>query len=215
MIKDNIKKVVNRLNLLSSEVPEVSLVFFGKNILVEGFNIDTTEIPILANLVKKCKRIGVESITMDADSSTLDIAGLIESVSHPPADLSLYDDINTLLIEKRADKVYFNTVEFKLKTKGEEELEGEGWGEGFGGGLGEGFGEGLGSGTGGELGEGLGEGKGSGLGKGLGDEEGGGGGDSDTGGGKEFNVETFLKKECGLTGEEPPTEEANKVTKAL
>jgi len=215
MIKDNIKKVVNRLNLFSSEVPEVSLVFFGKNILIEGFNIDTTEIPILANLVKKCKRIGVESVTMDADSSTLDIAGLIETVSHPPADLSLYDDINTLLIEKRADKVYFNTVEFKLKTKGEEELEGEGWGEGFGGGLGEGFGEGLGSGTGGESGEGLGEGKGSGLGKGLGGEEGGGGGDFDTGGGKEFNVETFLKKECGLTGEEPPTEEANKVTKAL
>jgi len=218
MIKDNIKKVVNRLNLFSSEVPEVSLVFFGKNILMEGFNIDTTEIPILANLVKKCKRIGIESITMDVDSSTLDIAGLIEAVSHPPADLSLYDDINTLLIEKRADKVYFNTVEFKLKTKGEEELEGEGWGEGFGGGLGEGFGgelgEGLGSGTGGESGEGLGEGKGSGLGKGLGVKE-GGGGDSDTGGGKEFNVETFLKKECGLTGEEPPTEEANKVTKAL
>ena len=121
MIKGHIKKVIDRLHFLASEISEISLVFFGEIIVIEGFNIDATESPILKSFVKRYKRLGVESITIEVDCLDVDIAGLIDSAVNPPSDLTMYEeDINTLLIERKVDKIYFNTVEFKIKPKDEE-----------------------------------------------------------------------------------------------
>jgi HEAT repeat protein len=64
--------------------------------------------------------MNVESITFDTDCNEIDINGFLEIVSSPPKDVTIYEDINTLLIEKKSDKVYFNTVEFQIRSKGEE-----------------------------------------------------------------------------------------------
>jgi HEAT repeat protein len=76
--------------------------------------------------VKRLKRINVESVTFDTSCNEIDIGGFLDLVSNPPRDAATYNDINTLLIERKADKIYFNTVEFKIRTKGEEEYEGGG-----------------------------------------------------------------------------------------
>ncbi len=189
MIRDRIKKIIDRLHFLSSELSDISLVFFGEIIIIEGFNIDTTESPILRNFVKRYKKLGIESITIEIDCLDSDIAGLIDVAVNPPSDLTMYEeDINTLLIEKKIEKIYFNTVEFKIKPKDEE---GFGKEEGAGG-LGGMGGVGVVPGA-----TGLGS-----LGLGLSEE------------GK-FDIETFLEKGCGITGGESPKEVSDKVTNGL
>ncbi|MCK4420242.1 HEAT repeat domain-containing protein [candidate division WOR-3 bacterium] len=103
------------------------MVLLEKNIIVENLNIDTSDSPTLRNFTKRLRRIGVDSVTIDTDCTYKDIEGFIEVVAHPPRDIKLYDDINTLLIERRVDRVYFNAVEFKIKSKDEEWSE-DGWG---------------------------------------------------------------------------------------
>ena len=78
--------------------------------------------------VKRLKRLNVESVTFDTSCNEIDIGGFLDLVAKPPRDVSTYDDINTLLIERKADKIYFNTVEFRIKAKGEEDYEGGGEG---------------------------------------------------------------------------------------
>ncbi len=187
MIKGHVKRVIERLRLLSSEAPEISLVFFGDIIVIEGFNIDATDAPILKSLVKRYRRLGVESITIEVDCLDSDIAGLIDTAINPPSDITMYEDINTLLIERKVDKVYFNTVEFKIKSKSEEEFGEEE--EGLGVGMGVGVGVGVGAGIGGS---------------GLGLREDG-----------EFDLQTFLEKGCGISGGESSKEVSDKVTKGL
>ena len=63
--------------------------------------------------------MNIESLTFDTSCTEIDIGGFLDLVSNPPRDINTYTDINSLLIEKNADKVYFNTVEFKIKAKGE------------------------------------------------------------------------------------------------
>lgn len=189
MIKGHIKKVIDRLHFLATEISEISLVFFGEIIVIEGFNIDATESPILKSFVKRYKRLGVESITIEVDCLDADIAGLIDSAVNPPSDLTMYEeDINTLLIERKVNKIYFNTVEFKIKPKDEEGL-GEEEGVGGLGGIG---GVGLVPGAAGIGGLGLGT-----------DEKG------------EFDLQTFLEKGCGIAGGESPNKVSDKVTKGL
>jgi len=186
MIKEHIKKVIDRLHLLSSEVSEISLIFFGKAIVIESFNIDTTASPIFKSFIKRYKRLGVESITIEVDCLDSDISGLIEVAVNPPSDISMYEDINTLLIERKVEKVYFNTVEFKIKSKSDESLGDEE--EGFGG-----YGGGGGIGVAGGIG---------GVGLGL-----------STNG--EFDLQTFLESGCGISGGEAPQAVSDKVTRGL
>jgi len=189
MIKGHIKKVTERLHFLASETSELSLVFFGEIIVIEGFNIDATESPILKSFVKRYKRLGVESITIEVDCLDSDIAGLIDSAVNPPSDLTMYEeDINTLLIERKVDKIYFNTVEFKIKPRDEE---GVGEEEGVGG-------------MGGMGGVGVVPGAAGMGGLGLGLSEDG-----------EFDIDTFIEKGCGVSGGESPKEVSDKVTKGL
>jgi len=95
---------------------------------VEDVNVDLSDYPSVHFFVKKLKRMNVESITFDTSCNEIDIGGFLDLVAKPPKDINTYEDINTLLIERRADKIYFNTVEFQIRTKGEED-----YGEGRGG----------------------------------------------------------------------------------
>lgn len=93
---------------------------------MEDVNVDLAAYPSVQLFVKRLKRINVESVTFDTSCNEIDVGGFLDLVSNPPRDAATYDDINTLLIERKADKIYFNTVEFKIRTKGEEEYEGGG-----------------------------------------------------------------------------------------
>ncbi len=126
IIKEQQKKIVNEINSFADEVEEVSFIFLGESIIVEEFNVDLAAHPSVQLFVKRLKRINIESITFDTSCNEIDVGGFLDLVSNPPRDAGAYDDINTLLIERKADKIYFNTVEFKIKTKGEEEYEGGG-----------------------------------------------------------------------------------------
>jgi hypothetical protein len=77
--------------------------------------------------------LNIESITFATSCNDIDVGGFLDLVANPPKNVGTYNDLNTLLIEKKADKVYLNTVEFQIKTKGEGDLlGGEG---GVGGGV--------------------------------------------------------------------------------
>jgi HEAT repeat protein len=104
---------------------------------MEDINIDVSVYSSIQIFVKRLKRINIESVTFSTSCDDIDVDGFLDLVAKPPKDISTYNDLNTLLIEKKADKVYLNTVEFKIKTKGEEELLGGGTiGEGGAGGVG-------------------------------------------------------------------------------
>ncbi len=123
--------------------------------------------------VKRLKRLNIESITFATSCSNIDVGGFLDLVAKPPKNVGTYNDLNILLIEKKADKVYLNTVEFQIKTKGEEDfLGGSGRGEGGVGEL--------------EI-----------------EEE------------EEFDLVNFLEKTCNVREEDPPSVEADKVTKGL
>lgn len=128
IIKEQVKKVVNEINSFADETDEVSFVFLGESIIVEDVNVDLADYPSVQIFVKRLKRLNVESVTFDTSCNEIDIGGFLDLAAKPPRDVSEYKDINTLLIERKADKIYFNTVEFRIKTKGEEDYEGEGGG---------------------------------------------------------------------------------------
>jgi len=95
---------------------------------VEDVHVDLADYESVQIFVKRLKRLNIESLTFDTSCTEIDIEGFLDLIANPPRDVNVYDDINTLLIEKRADKVYFNTVEFKIRTKGEGDYEGGGEG---------------------------------------------------------------------------------------
>ena len=95
---------------------------------MEDINVDLANYASVQIFVKRLKRLNVESMTFDTSCNEMDINGFLDVVANPPRDIGVYEDINTLLIERKADKVYFNTVEFKIRTKGEED-----YGNGTGG----------------------------------------------------------------------------------
>jgi len=95
---------------------------------VEDVHVDFADYESVQIFVKKLKRLNVESLTFDTSCNEIDVEGFLDLVANPPRDISTYEDINTLLIERKADKVYFNTVEFKIRTKGEGDYEGGGEG---------------------------------------------------------------------------------------
>jgi len=115
---------VNSINSFADETDEISIVILGESVIVEDINVDLADYPSVQLFVKKLKRMNVESITFDTDCNEIDIDGFLDVVALPPRDVNIYDDINTLLIEKKSDKVYFNTVEFQIRTKGEEDYGG-------------------------------------------------------------------------------------------
>lgn len=117
--------------------------------------------------VKRLKKLNVESLTFDTSCNELDIGGFLDLVANPPRDISAYEDVNTLLIERKADKVYFNTVEFNIRAKGERD---------------------------------------------YGSEQ---GGIIDVVEDEEFNLVRFLEKNCNIEEDDPPSVEAEKVTKGL
>lgn len=135
MTKGHVSNIVDKLHSLSSETSEISLVFFESNIIVKDYKINAADSPLFRSLIKRFGRLGVDSITIETDCVDSDIQGLLEVAITTPSDAKGYEDINTLLIEKKANKVYFNSVEFKITSKGAE-IEGGGVGAGIGGGMG-------------------------------------------------------------------------------
>ena len=95
---------------------------------MEDVHVDLADYESVQIFVKRLKRLNVESLTFDTSCTEIDIEGFLDLVANRPRDFSAYEDINTLLIERKADKVYFNTVEFKIRTKGEGDYEGGGGG---------------------------------------------------------------------------------------
>jgi HEAT repeat protein len=168
LIKEQQKKIVNAINSFAEETDEVSFIFLGDSIIVEDVNVDLADYPSVQIFVKRLKRLNVESITFDTSCNEIDIGGFLDLAANPPRDVSEYEDINTLLIERKADKIYFNTVEFKIRTKGEEEYEGTG-----------------------QVGV-----------VDVVEDEG-------------FDLVRFLEKTCKIQTEDPPSVEADKVTKGL
>jgi len=119
---------VNSINSFADETDEVSIVLLGESVIVEDIHVDLADYPSVQLFVKKLKRMNVESVTFDTDCNEIDIDGFLDVVASPPKDVKIYNDINALLIERKSDKVYFNTVEFQIRTKGEED-----YGDGRGG----------------------------------------------------------------------------------
>ncbi|MBN1695335.1 HEAT repeat domain-containing protein [candidate division WOR-3 bacterium] len=128
IIKEQNKKIVDEINSFAEEIAEISFVFLGESIIVEDVHVDLADYESVQIFVKRLKRLNVESLTFDTSCTEIDIEGFLDLVANPPRDVNTYDDINNLLIERRADKVYFNTVEFKIRTKGEGDYEGGGEG---------------------------------------------------------------------------------------
>ncbi len=125
IIKEQLEKILNSINSFADETDEISIVFLGDSVIVEDINVDLSEFSSVQLFVKKLKRMNVESLTFDTGCTEIDIGGFLDLVANPPKDVSEYEDINTLLIERKADKVYFNTVEFQIRAKGEEGYVGE------------------------------------------------------------------------------------------
>jgi HEAT repeat protein len=121
LIKEQQKKIVDTINSFAEKTAEISFVFLGDSIIVEDINVDLSNYPSVQIFVKRLKRLNVESMTFDTSCNEMDISGFLDVVTNPPRDINVYEDINSLLIERKADKVYFNTVEFKIKAKGEED----------------------------------------------------------------------------------------------
>ncbi len=119
---------MNSINSFADETDEVSIVLLGESVIVEDIHVDLADYPSVQLFVKKLKRMNVESVTFDTDCNEIDIDGFLDVVASPPKDVKIYNDINALLIERKSDKVYFNTVEFQIRTKGEED-----YGDGRGG----------------------------------------------------------------------------------
>jgi HEAT repeat protein len=95
---------------------------------MEDVNIDVSNYSSIQIFIKRLKRLEIESITFATACDDIDIDGFLDLVAKPPKDIGSYKDLNTFLIEKKADKVYLNTVEFKIKNKGETDFLGGGGG---------------------------------------------------------------------------------------
>jgi len=126
LIKEQQKKIVDEINSFAEEAAEISFVLLGDSVIVEDVHVDLADYDSVQIFVKRLKRLNVESLTFDTSCNEIDIEGFLDLLATPPRDASTYEDINTLLIERKADKVYFNTVEFKIRTKGEGDYEGGG-----------------------------------------------------------------------------------------
>ncbi|MEO0293710.1 MAG: HEAT repeat domain-containing protein [candidate division WOR-3 bacterium] len=120
IVKEQERKIIDLLNTFAEETNEISIVFLGDNVIMEDLNVDISGFPSIEIFVKRLTRLNVESLTFDTSCNEMDVGGFLDILAHPPKDIRLYDDVNTLLIERKVDNIYFNTVEFRIKAKGEE-----------------------------------------------------------------------------------------------
>ena len=91
LIKEQQKKIVDTINSFAEETAEVSFVFLGDSIIVEDINVDLSNYPSVQILVKRLKRLHIESMTFDTSCNEMDIVGFLDVVSNPPRDISVYD----------------------------------------------------------------------------------------------------------------------------
>lgn len=154
VVKGRVKDILSVLQSISRYKDNISLVFLENTIIVEDFKIESSVAPVVGSVLKRFKRLGVESITISTATNDSDIHSLLRIGVKPPANFREYSNPNDLLIELGVNTVFFNVVKVQISAAetsfaeidteslmllGGGEEEGTGFGEGEGGGEGEGL----------------------------------------------------------------------------
>ncbi len=156
VVKGRIRDILSILQSISRYKDNISLVFLENTIIVEDFKIESSVAPVVGSVLKRFKRLGVESITISTATNDSDIHSLLRIGVKPPSNFKEYSNPNDLLIELGVNTVFFNVVRVQISSTessfaeidtesllllGGGEGEGTGSGEGEGGGEGEGISE--------------------------------------------------------------------------
>jgi len=153
VVKGRVKDILSVLQSISRYKDNISLVFLENTIIVEDFKIESSVAPVVGSVLKRFKRLGVESITISTATNDSDIHSLLRIGVKPPANFREYSNPNDLLIELGVNTVFFNVVKVQISAAetsfAEIDMEslmllGGGEGKGTGSGDGEGGGEGEG-----------------------------------------------------------------------
>ena len=154
VVKGRVKDILSVLQSISRYKDNISLVFLENTIIVEDFKIESSVAPVVGSVLKRFKRLGVESITISTATNDSDIHSLLRIGVKPPANFREYSNPNDLLIELGVNTVFFNVVKVQISAAetsfaeidteslmllGGGEEEGTGFGDGEGGGEGEGL----------------------------------------------------------------------------
>ncbi len=156
VVKGRVKDILSILQSISRYKDNISLVFLENTIIVEDFKIESSVAPVVGSVLKRFKRLGVESITISTATNDSDIHSLLRIGVKPPSNFREYSNPNDLLIELGVNTVFFNVVRVQISAAetsfaeidtesllllGGGEGEGTGSGEGEDGGEGEGISE--------------------------------------------------------------------------
>jgi len=117
MVRGRVEEISEVLSALPEDVENISLVFLENTIIVEDIKIEASTTPLVSGVIKKFKRIGVESITFDTTASQDDIQLMLDMVLNPPKEFKKEKDPNNLLIERGIEGIFFNVVKVAITSR--------------------------------------------------------------------------------------------------
>uniref|UniRef100_A0A7C4YFG0 HEAT repeat domain-containing protein n=1 Tax=candidate division WOR-3 bacterium TaxID=2052148 RepID=A0A7C4YFG0_UNCW3 len=117
VVKERVKETGEALRILGTETNTISMVFLENTVIIGEEKIDGSSFPIVSNIIRKFKKIGVESITMNVMAPDSDIAGALIVAAKPPLHIKNVKDPNELLIEKGIESITFNAVKVRIGSE--------------------------------------------------------------------------------------------------
>jgi len=117
MVRGRVEEISEMMAGLPGDTENISLVFLENTIIVEDIKIESSIAPLVSGVIKKFKRIGVESVTFDTTASQDDIELMLDIVLNPPKEFKKEKDPNNLLMERGIEGIFFNVVRVAITSR--------------------------------------------------------------------------------------------------
>lgn len=114
VVKDRIRETGEALRSLGLETNIISMVFLENTIIVGTEKADGASFPIVSNIIRKYKKIGVESISINITAPDDEISVALKVAAKPPLHLKNVKDPNELLLERGVESITFNAVKVQI-----------------------------------------------------------------------------------------------------
>ncbi len=117
VVQEKVRETGQALRNLQLDTSIISMVFLENTIIVGNEKVDGASFPIVSNIIRKYKKIGVESISMNVMISENDLSVTLKVAAKPPPHLKNVKDPNELLLENGVESVTFNAVKVQIGSQ--------------------------------------------------------------------------------------------------
>lgn len=114
VVMERVRETGEALRNLGLETNIISMVFLENTVIIGNEKIDGASFPIVSNIIRKYKKIGVESISLNVMAPDSEIAEALKVAARPPSHLKNVKDPNELLLEKGIESITFNAVKVQI-----------------------------------------------------------------------------------------------------